>query len=124
MNRGWVVVLDERGKTKLIRIPRPSALERAQFEVEKDELASMQVRERSFLCTFLYYSINNTTGDRSFYQDRLGTDTWTTQNEEKCFFLACRSGLRRAMRALAQSASKRLPTRASKRMRCASALLY
>ena len=57
MNRGWVVVLDERGKTRLIRIPRPSALERAQFEVEKDELASMQVRERSFLSAFLYYSI-------------------------------------------------------------------
>ena len=122
MNRGWVVVLDERGKTRLIRIPRPSALERAQFEVEKDELASMQVRERSFLSAFLYYSIKQEPTTDRFTRTGSG-QTHGQLKTKRGVFLACRSGLRRAMRAPAQSASKRLPTRASKRTRCASALL-
>eukprot|EP01043_Picozoa_sp_COSAG02_P025448 COSAG02_NODE_1430_length_12650_cov_5.887260_12_plen_476_part_00 len=44
VNRGWVVMLDQYGNTKLTRIPRPTALERAQFELEKDELIEMQAR--------------------------------------------------------------------------------
>lgn len=44
VNRGWVVVLDQCGKTNLTRIPKPTALDRARYEVEKDELTEMQAR--------------------------------------------------------------------------------
>eukprot|EP01044_Picomonas_judraskeda_P019383 COSAG03_NODE_4078_length_1696_cov_1.388854_1_plen_221_part_00 len=45
-HRGWVVVLDQHGPTQLTRIPRPTTLDRAQYEVERDELADLQARRR------------------------------------------------------------------------------